>query len=180
MRKDERRTVNRSRRWNLYILLPVVIGMTFPVYAPEASDNASVPARETKQKSATVAAREQTLSTLLVAAGKLRRANDTKKAIQTLNEAGHLQLNLFLKTEAVSTFQQSYDLLDQGADPITRVPSSRARSCMTAGCGLYFCKKSIRPVSIQPGMLPAVLLRYRSGAFFSYLLFVSPAVFFFC
>lgn len=122
MRKDERRTVNRRRRLSLYILLPsVVIGLTFPVYAPEASDNASVPARETKQKSATVAARKQSLSTLLVAAGKLRRANDTIKAIQTLNEAGHLQLDLFLKQEALSTFQQSYELVAQGSDPVTRV-----------------------------------------------------------
>src|SRR6185503_17142423 len=104
MRKGEG-VHKRRRRLSLYILLPsVVIGLTFPVYAPEASDNASVPARETKQKSATVAAREQTLSTLLVAAGKLRRAHDTKKAIQTLNEAGHLQLNLFLKQEALSSF----------------------------------------------------------------------------
>ena len=80
-----------------------------------------MPARETKQKSATVAARKQTLSTLLVAAGKLQRANDTIKAIQTLNEAGHLQLDLFLQTDALSTFQQSYELLEQGMDSITRV-----------------------------------------------------------
>lgn len=98
-----------------------MIGLTFPVYAPEAADNASVPARETKQKSATVAAREQKLSTLLVAAGKLRRAHDTKKTIQTLNEAGHLQLKLFLKQEALSTFQQGRDLLDQSIDPSTTV-----------------------------------------------------------
>jgi len=91
------------------------------VYAPEASDNASVPARETKQKSATVAARKQTLSRLLVAAGQLRRANDTKKAIQTLNEAGHLQLDLFLKQDALSTFQQSYELSEQGTDPVMTV-----------------------------------------------------------
>ena len=116
MRKGERRQKNKRRRWSLYILLPsVVFGLTFPVYAPEASDNASVPARETKQKS------EQTLTKLLVAAGKLRRANETKKAIQTLNEAGHLQLDLFLKQEALSTFQQSHDLLDQGTDPVTTV-----------------------------------------------------------
>ena len=112
----------RRRRLSLYILLPsVVIGLTFPVFAPEASDNASVPARETKQKSATVAAREQTLSTLLVAAGKLRRSHDTKKAIHTLNEAGHLELSLFLKQEAQSTFQQSRELLDQSIDPATTV-----------------------------------------------------------
>jgi CHAT domain-containing protein/tetratricopeptide (TPR) repeat protein len=97
-----------------------VIALAFPVYAPEASDNASVPARETKQKSATVAAREQTLSNLLVAAGKLRQANDTVKAIQTLNKAGHLQLDLFLQTDALKSFQQSYELLDQGADSVTR------------------------------------------------------------
>lgn len=122
MRKGERRQKNRRRRLSLYFLLPsVVFGLTFPVYAPEASDNPSMPARETRQQSATVAARQQRLSTLLVAAGKLRRANDTKNSIQTLNEAGRLQLELFLKTEALNTFQQSYDLLDQGTDPITRV-----------------------------------------------------------
>ena len=122
MRKDERGQKNRRRRLSLYVLLPIVlIGLAFPVYAPEASDNASEPARETKQKSATVAARKQTLNTLLVAAGKLRRADDTIKAIKTLNEAGHLQLDLFLLTDAQSTFQQSYELLEQGADSVTRV-----------------------------------------------------------
>ena len=122
MGKDERNKLNRRRWLSLYILLPsVLIGLTFPVYAPEASDDASEPAREIKQKSATVAARKQTLSTLLVAAGKLRRANDTIKAIQTLNEAGHLQLDLFLQTDALSTFQQSYELLEQGTDSATRV-----------------------------------------------------------
>jgi len=118
MRKDKRR---KRRRSSLYLQLPIVVlCLVFPVYAPEASDNASEPARETKQTSDTVAARKQTLSTLLVAAGKLRRANDTKKSIQTLNEAGHLQLDLFLKTEALSTFQQSNELLEQGSDPVTR------------------------------------------------------------
>ncbi len=122
MGKDERRIRNRRRWLSLYILLPsVLIGLAFPVYAPEASDNTSVPARETKQKSATVAAREQTLSALLVAAGKLRHANDTRKAIQTLNDAGRLQLGLFLKQEALGTFQQSHDLLEQSTDPITKV-----------------------------------------------------------
>src|SRR5262245_47735207 len=122
MGKDERSKRIRRRCLSLYILLPsVVIGLAFPVYAPEASDNASVPARETKQKSATVAAREQKLSNLLVAAGKLRQANDTEKLIQTLNDAGRVQLDLFLKKEALSTFQQSYKLLGQDTDPVTRV-----------------------------------------------------------
>lgn len=93
----------------------------FPVYAPEASDNAVLPAREIKQKSAIVADRQQTLSSLLVAAGKLRQANDPKKTIETLNEAGHLQLKLFLKQAALITFQQSQALLDQITDPVTRV-----------------------------------------------------------
>jgi len=93
----------------------------FPVYAPEASDNASLPARESKQKSATIAARKQTLSSLLSAAGELRRANDTKKAIQTLNEAGHLQLDLSQPNEALTTFQQSSALLDQDVDPVIKV-----------------------------------------------------------
>jgi len=91
------------------------------VYAPEASDNASLPARESKQKSATIAARKQTLSSLLSAAGELRRANDTQKAIQTLNEAGHLQLDLSQPNDALATFQQSQGLLDQNIDPATKV-----------------------------------------------------------
>jgi CHAT domain-containing protein/predicted negative regulator of RcsB-dependent stress response len=93
----------------------------FPVYAPEASDNAVLSAREIKQKSAIVAARQQTLSSLLEAAGKLRQANDAKKTIETLNEAGHLQLRLFLKQQALSTFQQSQTLLDQVTDSVTKV-----------------------------------------------------------
>jgi CHAT domain-containing protein len=122
MRKDERRkqTRNRPRRLSLYFQLPIVaVCLVFPVYAPEASDNASEPASDTKQKSAIVAARKETLSTLLVAAGKLRRANDIKKAVQTLNEAGHLQLDLFLTNDALSTFRQSYELSEQVADPVT-------------------------------------------------------------
>ncbi|HSE19839.1 MAG TPA: CHAT domain-containing protein [Pyrinomonadaceae bacterium] len=122
MRKDGRRTRNKRRWLSLYILLPsVAVGLVFPVYAPEASDKASVPARETKQKSAIVAERQQSLSSLLVAAGKLRQTNDTKKTIETLNEAGQLQLKLFLKQEALSTFQQSQGLLDQITDPVTTV-----------------------------------------------------------
>jgi len=106
----------------VYFSLPIALFcLVFPVYAPEASDNASLPARESKQKSATIAARKQTLSSLLSAAGELRRANDTKKAIQTLNEAGHLQLDLSQPNEALTTFQQSSALLDQDVDPVIRV-----------------------------------------------------------
>lgn len=93
----------------------------FPVYAPEASDNASPPPRESKQQSATIAARKETLSSLLSTAGELRRANDRKKAIQTLNEAGRLQLDLSQPNEALTTFQQSKALLDQDIDPIIKV-----------------------------------------------------------
>jgi len=106
----------------VYFSLPIALFcLVFPVYAPEASDNASLPARESKQKSATIAARKQTLSSLLSAAGELRRANDTKKAIQTLNEAGHLQLDLSQPNEALTTFQQSSALLDQDVDPVIKV-----------------------------------------------------------
>jgi CHAT domain-containing protein/tetratricopeptide (TPR) repeat protein len=122
MRKEKRRKRNRRRRLSVYLQLPIVVlCLVFPVYAPEASDNASGPASETKQKSDTVAVRKQKLSTLLDAAGQLQQANGTIKAVQTLNEAGHLQLDLFLKDDALLTFQQSQALLDQGADLVTKV-----------------------------------------------------------
>src|SRR5678810_1291555 len=123
MQGDGRDEINRrgrlshTKRLTLSGSAVVVFCLVFPVYAPEASDNAGVPARETKQQSATSAARKQTLNTLLITAGNLRRANDTRKAVQTLNEAGHLQLDLNLAKEALVTFQQSQSLLDQGTDP---------------------------------------------------------------
>lgn len=98
-----------------------VFCLVLPVYAPKASDNGGVPAGETKQQSATVAARKQKLNALLSTAGKLRRANDTRKAVEALNEAGHLQLDLYLANDALVTFQQSQALLDQGADPVITV-----------------------------------------------------------
>src|SRR5215213_482562 len=138
MGKDQNRKRNRRCWLSLYLQLPIVVlCLVFPAYAPEAADNASEPARETKQKSATVAARKETLSTLLVAAGKLRREKDTKKTIQILNEAGHLQLDLFLKKDALSTFRQSYELSAQGADPVATVDSLNGLALAYIGLSKY-------------------------------------------
>src|ERR1041385_8423084 len=127
MQDDGRRERNRRyrlshpKRLTLTGSTVLVFCLVFPVHGPEASNNAGAPARETKQQSATIAARKQTLNTLLSTAGQLRRANDTLKAVQTLNKAGQLQLRLSLTKEALVTFQQSWALLDQGADPVTTV-----------------------------------------------------------
>lgn len=118
-RERDRLSVQKKR--SLIGSAVIVFGLVFPVYVPEASNSAGVPARETKQQSATIAARKQTLNTLLSTAGQLRRANDIKKTVQTLNEAGHLQLDLNLPKEALATFQQSQALLDQDTDPTTTV-----------------------------------------------------------
>src|SRR5690242_3149717 len=118
--RRERNRLSIQKR-NLIGSAVIVFCLVFPVYVPEASNSAGVPARETKQQSATIAARKQTLNALLSTAGKLRRANDTIKAVQTLNEAGHLQLDLNLTKDALATFQQSKALLDQDADPVTTV-----------------------------------------------------------
>ena len=89
----------------------------FPVYAPEASDNAGLPAGETKQQSVTSAAWKETLSGLL---SKFRQANNTQEAVRTLNEAGRLQLVWSSTQDALATFQQSYELLDQNINSVTR------------------------------------------------------------
>lgn len=119
--RNRRSRLSVQKRITLIGSTVVVFCLVFPVYAPEASDNAGVAARETKQQSVTVAARKQTLNTLLSTAGNLRRSNDVQKAVQALNEAGHLQLDLNLGDEALATFQQSRMLLRQGTDPFTRV-----------------------------------------------------------
>src|SRR4051794_23984955 len=120
-RKRDRRRLSPPKRITLIGCAVVVFCLVFPVHAPEASDNAPVPAHATKQPSATVAAKKQTLNTLLSTAGQFRRAHDTSKAVQTLNEAGRLQLDLNLSKEALLTFQQSRVLLDQDTNPVDTV-----------------------------------------------------------
>src|SRR5689334_18581171 len=119
--RNRRRRLSPAKRTALIGSAILVSCLVFVVHVPEAANNAAAPARETKQQSETIAARKQTLNTLLSAAGNLRRANDTRKAVQTLNEAGRLQLDLSLTKEALATFQQSFKLLDQGADPVITV-----------------------------------------------------------
>ena len=119
--RGDRNRLPVQKQRNLIGSAVIVFCLVFPVYVPEASSSAEVPARENKQQSATIAARKQTLNTLLSTAGQLRRANDIKKTVQTLNEAGHLQLDLNLPREALITFQQSQALLDQNTDPVTTV-----------------------------------------------------------
>ena len=106
----------------------------FPVYAPEASDNASLPARETKQKSLIIAAWKETLSALL---SKFRQANNSQEAVRTLNEAGRLQLVWSSTKDAFDTFQQSYDLLDQNVDSVTRVDTLNGLAAAYAGLNQY-------------------------------------------
>jgi CHAT domain-containing protein len=120
-KRNRRRRLSHRKRITLIGNVVVVFCLVFPAYAPEASDKGGLPARPAKQQPATLAARKETLNTLLSTAGKLRRANDTQKAVQTLNEAGHLQLDLNLNKEALTTFQQSHALLDQGTDQVTTV-----------------------------------------------------------
>jgi CHAT domain-containing protein/tetratricopeptide (TPR) repeat protein len=146
MRKDKSKIRRRKRenRRLVYVSLPIALFcLVFPVYAPEASDNASLPARESKQRSATIAARKQTLSSLLSAAGELRQANDTKKAIQTLNEAGHLQLDLSQPNEALATFQQSQALLDQNIDPTTKVDTLNGLAAAYVKLSKFFKAKPL-------------------------------------
>jgi len=120
-KRNRRRRLSHRKRITLIGNVVVVFCLVFPAYAPEASDKGGLSARAARQQPATLAARKETLNTLLSTAGKLRRANDTQKAVQTLNEAGHLQLDLSLNKEAITTFQQSEALLDQGTDPVTWV-----------------------------------------------------------
>lgn len=119
--RNKRCRLSHPKRISLFGSALIMFCLMLPVHRPEASNNGEVTARETKQQSATLAARKQTLNTLLSTAGQHRRTNDTLKAVQTLNEAGRLQLDLNLAKDALVTFQQSQALLGQGIDPVTTV-----------------------------------------------------------
>lgn len=106
----------------IYVRL-LIVAFCFVVsgQTPETSETVAVPPPETTQKSATFAAKKQMLATLLSSADGLRQSKDTHQAVLTLNEAGHLQLDLNLTDEALVTFQRSQALLDQGIDSVTTV-----------------------------------------------------------
>lgn len=110
----------------LYARLAIVIlCFVLSVSAPTGSGNAGAPVRESARTSVeqatTLTAKKETLRQLLTTAGKLRRANDARQAVLTLNEAGRLQLDLNLKPEALRTFKESQALLDHHADAVTTV-----------------------------------------------------------
>ena len=99
----------------------VILCLLFPVSVPTGSGNARAPVSESARESTTLADKKETLRQLLTSAAKLRRANDARKAVLTLNEAGRLQLDLNLKPEALLTFKESQAMLDHHAGAITTV-----------------------------------------------------------
>jgi CHAT domain-containing protein/Flp pilus assembly protein TadD len=106
----------------LYVrLLTLGFCLAFLVYVLEAQDRPAGQAEEPTEELATVEARRQALATFLNSARKLRQANEFVKAAQLLNQAGYLQLRLYLPDKALLTFQQNLKVAEQSNDPAVKV-----------------------------------------------------------
>src|SRR5215207_9571695 len=102
-------------------LLLSVLCLALPAYAPDAQDKATGESQDSTENLTTVAAREQALAARLKSARELRQANDLLKAVQSLNQAGRLQLKLNQPDEALATFKESLTLTNQLRHPAAKV-----------------------------------------------------------
>ena len=118
-------------------LLVVVLCLAFPVHAPEAQDTGAGASQDDIESLTTVAARQEALDKYLKSAEELRQANELVKAAQALNLAGRLQLKLNRPTEALATFQDSFNLTDQVSHPLTKVDALNGLAATHLHSGKY-------------------------------------------
>jgi CHAT domain-containing protein len=122
----------------LYVrLLTSVWCLAFLVYAPGAQDRCAGQAEESIGELPTVAARQQAVATLLKSARKLRQGNEFLKAAQLLNEAGHLQLQLYLPDKALLTFEDNLKVANQSNDPNVEVDALNGIGAVHVHVGKY-------------------------------------------
>ena len=122
----------------LYVrFLTSVFCLAFLVYAPGAQDRCAGQAEEPNGELATVAARQQAVATLLKSARKLQQGNEFLKAAQLLNEAGHLQLQLYLPDKALLTFEESSKVADKSEDPNVKVDALNGIGATYVHVGKY-------------------------------------------
>ena len=123
----------------------IVVGcFALLVYAPGARDRAAGASQEPQGSSETlptVAARQQALAALLKSAHELRQANELLKAAEALNEAGYLQLRLYLPDQALLTFEENLKVAEQTKNPAAKVDALNGISAAYVHVGNY--KKAI-------------------------------------
>ena len=101
-------------------LLLAVLCLAFPAHAPEPQDKTVSEAQDAPEN-LTIAASQHALAARLKSAREQIQANDLLKAIQSLNQAGRLQLKLNLPDEALTTFQESLTLADRIGNALAKV-----------------------------------------------------------
>ena len=89
----------------------------------QVADLSATSDREADERITSVDDRRHAITTLQAQAGELRKAGRPIEAARTLNRVGRFQIRLFLKSEAVATFQEALRLLEQTPDVETRIES---------------------------------------------------------
>jgi CHAT domain-containing protein len=105
------------------VLVLVLMMCCTVVRLAQLPDPDSASLREADERITTVGERQSAITTLLAQADEFRKSGRTIEAARTLNRVGRFQIRLFLKTEALATFQQALKLLEETPDVETRIES---------------------------------------------------------
>lgn len=109
-----------SVRRILFLILGLCLALAL---AAQAQDGAGVSLREQDESLTTVEERQRAVAILLTRAGELRLSGQPLEAARSLNRAGALQIRLYLRQDALATFQEALRLLQQTPDVETQIDS---------------------------------------------------------
>jgi CHAT domain-containing protein len=105
------------------VLVFVLMTCCAAVRLAQAQDPSAGSLREADERITTVDERRRAITTLLAQADELQKSGRTIEAARTLNRVGRFQIRVFLRSEALATFQQALKLLEQTPDVETRIES---------------------------------------------------------
>ena len=89
----------------------------------QAQNDIKAQTEEEDARVTSVAARKDAVASLLITGNQFRDAGDEVKAARAWNRAGRFQLQLIQPDEAIATYRNALDLLNESADPETHIDS---------------------------------------------------------
>jgi CHAT domain-containing protein/tetratricopeptide (TPR) repeat protein len=111
---------NLIQRW-LLISVVLCFAVALSARVQEAADDAQTV--EEDYRITSLDERRLAIAELRKNADELRRSEQVVEAVRTLNRAGRFQIRMYVPDEAVQTFQQALQLLEQQPDVETKIDS---------------------------------------------------------
>ena len=139
----------------LRALLLFAVCLASPIVALQAQEDGKTQTDEEDARVATVAARQNAITSLLANANQLRDAGDEVKAARAWNRAGRFQLKMNKPEEAIATYRNALNVLSKISAPQTRIDGLNGLS------GAY--KHLTQCAEANPLLQQAILLSNKNG-----------------